>query len=264
MLNLDQIKPKVEELCLQVGSYQLEKFRSATLEVDHKDTACDLVTEVDKKSEKMIVDFINNSFPDHGILAEESGLHETQSPYQWIVDPLDGTNNYARGLPIFAISIALSYKNELLLGAIYAPYLNDMYTAIKGQGAYCGKQRLSVSSREELATSIIGTGFPYDKATHPVNNIDYFSNLIPKLGGARRMGACAYDLCMVAAGHLDGYWELNLGPWDVAAGELLVTEAGGQVLHFRQDRKISIIAGSRSMVDNIWQEHKKVSPEISL
>lgn len=171
--------------------------------------------------------------------------------YLWVVDPLDGTNNYSQGLPVFCVSIGLQYRGETLLGVVYAPYLDELYTAIRGKGAFMNHVLIHVSDKTELDRSVLATGFPYDKGIHPVNNIDNLSRILPHLRGIRRMGSAAYDLCGVAAGFLDGYWELGLKLWDVCAGVLIVEEAGGHVEPFRDDRGIAILSGNPKIVEKM-------------
>ncbi|WP_319202825.1 inositol monophosphatase family protein [uncultured Ilyobacter sp.] len=248
MIDVKELLKEVEKWAREVGQIQRENFRKDGLEIDTKSTVTDLVTEVDKKSEKYLIDKIEKNFPDHAILGEETGAHHKDSDYLWVLDPLDGTNNYAQGLPIYCISIGLEYRGEAVLGVVYAPYLDEMYTAVKGGGAFCNGKKLKVGPEKELSRCVLATGFPYDKLTNPLNNIDYFGELVPRLRGVRRMGAAAYDLACVAAGVLDGYWEMNLRHWDIAAGVLIVKEAGGEVSYFRDDREYSIIAGNKDVV----------------
>ncbi|MCG8570216.1 MAG: inositol monophosphatase [Spirochaetes bacterium] len=254
MIDLERLLLDIKSLAVEVGEYQKTKFMSKDLQVESKDIVIDLVTEADKKSEEIILSFIKKKFPDHSILAEESGQNNQVSDYLWAIDPLDGTINYAKGIPIFSISIALQYKGATILGIVYAPFLNQMFETIKGKGAYLNGHKISVSKVTSLEKSVLATGFPYDRATSSLNNTDYAAHLIPRLSGIRRMGSAAYDLASVAAGHLDGYWEMCLNLWDAAAGMLLVEEAGGEFIHFRNDRKISIIAGNPEIIKKIQTE----------
>lgn len=261
MLNLLDVMQKVKKLAFEVGQVQKQHLGRKNLEVHTKSTGIDLVTEIDKKSEEMIIDFITTNFPDHAILAEESGRSEQTSDYLWVVDPLDGTTNYAQGLPIFAVSIALQYREETVLGVVYLAALEQMFTAIKGQGAYLNGEKLQVSDKVDLIDCVLATGFPYDIAETHLNNINYFSDLILKTRAVRRFGAAAYDVACVAAGKFDGYWEMRLQPWDVAAAMLMVQEAGGKVIHFRKDRGISIIAANPALADKIHQELKSIDSQ---
>jgi myo-inositol-1(or 4)-monophosphatase len=185
-------------------------------------------------------------------LGEETGQHvHTDSDWAWVVDPLDGTNSYSQGLPVFCVSIGVTYKNDCVVGVVYAPYLNELYTAIKGEGAWLEKEPLHVSQKTSLKECVVASGFPYDKATNPINNIREVSIIVPQVRGFRRMGSAAYDLCCTAMGTIDAYWEYNLNPWDVCAGQLIVREAGGIVIPLCDNRKISIIAGPEALVKEL-------------
>lgn len=188
-----------------------------------------LVTEMDKKSEQVIVETILSSFPGHGILAEEEARVENGSGFRWIIDPLDGTTNYAHGYPCFSVSIALEAAGDVILGVVYDPMRNELFSAVKGGGAYLNKRRITVSRTGRLIQCLLATGFPYDRATSNENNLDYFAAFLMASQEVRRDGSAALDLCSVAAGRFDGFWELKLQPWDVAAGSLIVSEAGGMV-----------------------------------
>ncbi len=190
--------------------------------------AIDLVTEMDVAAEKLILDAIRARFPDHAILAEESGATDAPSGYKWVVDPLDGTTNYAHGLPLFCVSIGLEKDGEPLLGVIYAPVLKEMYAAEVGRGATLNGQPIRVSGVDTLQRSLLVTGFPYDvqvKAT----NLKHFGAFIHEAQAVRRLGSAALDLAWVAAGRFDGFWEPRLAPWDLCAGAVIVREAGGVV-----------------------------------
>jgi myo-inositol-1(or 4)-monophosphatase len=188
-----------------------------------------LVTEADRLSEALIVEQIRASFPDHGILAEESPEMTNCSGARWIIDPLDGTTNYAHGFPVFCVSIALEMEGEIRLGAVYNPMLDEMFVAEKGAGAFLNGIRLKVSDTTELSRSLLATGFPYDIRENRNNNIHYFEAMSLNAQAVRRAGAAALDLAYVATGRFDGFWELKLMPWDMAAGCLLIEEAGGVV-----------------------------------
>lgn len=254
MINLEEVLENVKEVAIKTGAMQKENLGRHDLGIVNKSSQIDLVTEIDKRSEQAIIEFIRKYYPEHSILAEESGLAEQQSDYLWIIDPLDGTTNYAQGLPIFCISIALQYKGDTVLGVVYTPVTGQMFTAIRGKGAFLNGRRLHVSAKDRLIDSVLATGFPYDIAANRANNLAYFTAITPKARAVRRMGAAAYDLACVAAGQFDGYWELKLSPWDVAAGNLLVEEAGGKIVHFRQDRGISLVAGNSTLCDKILAE----------
>jgi len=197
--------------------------------VASKSSPIDLVTEADLASERLIVDRIRQRFPDHAILAEEGQGGGNRSPYVWLIDPLDGTTNYAHGFPVFSVNIALARGGEILLGVTYDPLRDELFTAQWGAGAFLNERRLRVSQTAHLSESLLATGFPYNRATNPQNNLGPFNAVMPLVRGIRRGGSAALDLAYVAAGRLDGYWEFWLNPWDWAAGVLLVTEAGGTV-----------------------------------
>lgn len=192
-----------------------------------------LVTEIDKRSEEIVIEIIRKHHPGHDILAEESGSSKGRtSDYRWIIDPLDGTTNFTHGFPVFCVSIGLEYKGELLCGAIYDPNFDEMFTAEKGKGAFLNGKRLRVSEISSMKESLVITGFPYNVAENPNHAIEHFVNFVIEAQGVRRMGSAAIDLAYVAAGRFEGFWEVSLNPWDMAAGALLVTEAGGKLTDF--------------------------------
>jgi myo-inositol-1(or 4)-monophosphatase len=195
-----------------------------------------LVTEMDTRAERVVVETLLRAFPDHGILAEEEATRETKSPFRWIIDPLDGTTNYAHGYPCFAVSLALESDGEVIVGVVYDPMRDELFSAGKGQGAHLNGQPLSVSTVDNLIQSLLATGFPYDRGVSEKNNLNHFNELLMASQEVRRDGSAALDLCSVAAGRFDGFWELKLKPWDVAAGCLIVREAGGTVSDFRGTR----------------------------
>ncbi len=186
-----------------------------------------LVTAVDRESEAYIIDRIRSSFPDHGILSEESAELTSDSPYRWIVDPLDGTTNYAHNYPCFCVSIGLERGGELIAGAVFDPVLGESYTACAGGGAFLNGAPIRVSSIGDLRRSLLATGFAYDVNTSADNNFNYFREFVFTGQAIRRDGSAALDLCYLACGRFDGFWELKLKPWDTAAGLLLLREAGG-------------------------------------
>lgn len=247
-------------LAMDAGKIQLSKFRCRHLAMETKTSIHDVVTEVDKECESFLIDHIAAAYPQHSILGEETGAHTNSSDWEWVIDPLDGTNNYSQGLPIFCVSIGVRYKGETQVGVVYAPLLDDLFTATKGGGAAWNGKAIHVSRKTCLDECVLGTGFPYDKATVGPrdNNLDNVCKLLPQIRGLRRMGAAAYDLCCTASGMLDGYWELHLKPWDACAGCLIVEEAGGVIRSFRDDRYISIVAGNEQIVNTILPQ---VTPE---
>ena len=217
-------------------------FRRRDLGIEDKGSAYDIVTEADKGSERIILDTLHARFPDHAILSEESGDDHRQARCQWVIDPLDGTVNYSAGIATYCISIGLKVDGETRFGYVYAPTLDEEFWAVKGKGAYGPYGQLQVKATTELQRAVISTGFPYDKATNPDNNLDRVALVMPRIRGLRRLGSAAMDLCYVAAGWLDGYWELNLKEWDACAGELIALEAGATVKRYRNDHGICILA----------------------
>jgi len=210
------------------GNVLLRNFdRVDTLTVTSKGLN-DFVSEVDRSAEQAIIQVIKKSYPDHAILAEESGTHPGND-YQWIIDPLDGTTNYLHGSPHFSISIALKYRGELEQGVVYDPIREEMFTASKGTGAYLNDHRIRVTARPNLKGALLGTGFPFRDQRHMDAYLGMFKDLSKETAGIRRPGSAALDFAYVAAGRLDGFWELGLAEWDFAAGALIVREAGGTV-----------------------------------
>jgi myo-inositol-1(or 4)-monophosphatase len=205
----------------------LREGQGRVLEVNHKG-AIDLITEYDLRSEELLVEAIHEAYPGDAILAEEEGqLGEGEAC--WLIDPLDGTTNFAHGLPIFTVSIAWAVDLRPLLGVVYDPMRDELFHALRGGGAWMNGRRLRVSQESELENSLLVTGFPYDRRTNPENNLDHFAAFALCTRGVRRLGAASLDLANVAAGRFDGYWEVRLWPWDWAAGMLLVEEAGGRI-----------------------------------
>ena len=186
-----------------------------------------LVTDVDHQSEAYIFEKIRSVFPDHGILSEESSEVMSSSPYRWVVDPLDGTTNYAHNYPCFCVSIAVEREGELLAGAVFNPLLQELFAATPGGGAFLNGERISVSLTSILRRSLLATGFAYDVKTSNDNNLDYFREFVLTGQAIRRDGSAALDMCYLACGRFDGFWELKLKPWDTAAGLLILREAGG-------------------------------------
>jgi len=191
------------------------------------------VTEVDRLCEQAIVKKILDAFPDHDILTEESPFIGKGSPWRWIIDPLDGTTNYFHKFPFFSVSIGLEVEGEMKLGVVYYPILDELFIAERGKGAFLNGNRISVSSTDVLKRSFLGTGFPYEVHENPDLYLRYFRQFLIKSFAIRRPGSAAIDLCCLAAGRFDGFWELKLHPWDMAAGSLIVTEAGGKVTGFK-------------------------------
>lgn len=201
--------------------------------IQYKGAPTNLVTEMDARAEALILESIRATFPDDAVLAEEGGARPGRSGRCWIVDPLDGTTNYAHGLPIFGVSIALEMAGRIVLGVVYDPNHDELFVAERGAGAWLGDAPLAVSTTAVLDESLLATGFPYDIRDTPNNNLAEYAAFSVRSRAVRRMGSAVLYLAYVAAGRLDGYWELTLGPWDVAAGSLLLEEAGGRITALR-------------------------------
>lgn len=212
----------------RAGGLLLERF-GARRQVDYKGSPSNLVTEMDRQAEALIVERLRRRFPDHAILAEEGGTHAGSVTHRWIVDPLDGTTNYAHGMPFFAVSIALEIEGQVALGVVYDPNRAECFTARRGQGAFLNGSPLRVSETPTLDESLLSTGYPYEIRKVRDNNLAEHAALMVRCRSIREMGSAAINLALVAAGRLDAFWELKLGPWDVAAGCLMVEEAGGRV-----------------------------------
>ena len=210
----------------------LENFGKITSQDIREKSKNDFLTYVDEKTENKIIEIIHDAFPEHSILAEESGLRDQESDYEWIIDPLDGTKNYISGIPLYAISIALRHKNSIEIGVILDPVKNDLFYAQKNEGAFLNGDRIIVSKKMQLGDSLLGTGFPFKLKKFLPTYLKCFQDIFYQCIGMRRMGAAAIDLAYVAAGHFEGFWELGLSPWDMAAGSLLIREAGGKISDF--------------------------------
>lgn len=216
----------------------------------------DFVTEVDVKAEQAIIEIIRTAYPNHSILGEESGKTEGNE-VTWIIDPLDGTTNFIHGFPHFCVSIAVQMKDRLEFGLIYDPLRHEFFTAIRGSGAQLNNRRIRVSSQATLPGSLLGTGFPYRNLERLDSYMKSLHELIPQVAGIRRAGSAALDLAYIAAGRLDGYWEYDLKPWDIAAGALLVSEAGGLVsdMDGKENYLVSgnIVAGNTKIFKGLLQ-----------
>jgi myo-inositol-1(or 4)-monophosphatase len=216
----------------EAGAFLIENVgRVRSIEIK-KGEERNLVSEIDKGSEALIIRRIKEKYPDHAVLAEESGESGTGAEYTWVIDPLDGTTNYLHGIPIFSVTIGIERRGELIAGVIYDPNRDELYTAELGGGAFCNGKKISVSTQSTLISSVLVTGFPYDVATNPGKLIQHFEGFLMESRGLRRLGSAAIDLAYVAHGWFDGYYEGHLNAWDMAAGVLLVREAGGRVTDF--------------------------------
>ena len=219
----------------------------------------DFVSEVDRNAEAVIIETLLAAYPGHGILAEESGREHgsRDSEFVWIIDPLDGTTNFLHGFPVYAVSIALAYRNQVQQAVVYDPTRNDLFYASKGRGAFLNDRRLRVSKRTRLSDSLIGTGFPFRKGDNFKRYVKMFEQVMQSCAGLRRPGAAALDLCYVAAGYYDGFFETGLNPWDVAAGSLIITEAGGLIGNFTGDSDYlfqrEVVAGNPKVYGQLVQ-----------
>ena len=208
----------------------LMDFFHRRVKIEYKGEA-DLVTVADRTSEKLIRERIAAQWPTHDIMGEEEGLKDTGADYRWYVDPLDGTTNFAHGFPVFCVSLGLVHKGTAVAGVVYDPTRDELFAAEQGSGAYLNQQRIHVSKVDRLAESLVATGFPSHKR-HKNPNIYFYHQITLRTHGVRRAGSAALDLCCVASGRFDGFWEFNLNPWDTAAGVMIVEEAGGKVTNF--------------------------------
>lgn len=249
--NLDKYLEVAKEAALRAGIILKEQFRKLDPSMIGEKAKNDFVTEVDKKSEEIIKGHIRSHFCDHDILAEESPKTRNDSPFLWIVDPLDGTLNYIHGLPAFAVSIALEIEGELAVGLIYEPLRENIYTAIRGGGTFKNGKRIHVSRSQTLSTSLIATGFPFRIKDVIDDYLRVFKELFMNATGIRRCGSACLDLAYTAEGIFGGFFEYGLSPWDVAAGALLVKEAGGEITDFSGGNQYlktgNVIAGSEGV-----------------
>lgn len=222
-------------------------------QIEFKSGENNLVTEIDKKSERVIIDFIQKNYSTHSVLSEERGELRKESEYLWVIDPLDGTSNFAHGLPIFSVSIGLQKNNEIIAGVVYDVMQNILYSAELGAGSFANEKKISVSRQSILSQSMLVTGFPYNVKVNPEKAFERFEVLTKNARAVRRLGSAAIDFCYVASGVFEGFWEVYLHPWDICAGKLLVEEAGGFVTNF-EGHKIDLyskkILASNSLVHN--------------
>lgn len=217
---------------VEAGGNELKRFFNGEFKITNKEGINNPVTEADHAAEKAIIDIIQQNYPDHFILSEETGEIITDSEYKWIIDPIDGTINFANGIPICCVSIGVEKDGEMIMGAVYAPILNELYFAQKGFGATLNDKKINVGNKSEVINSCLVTGFPYTYLDEPNGPLQVFEKLIRKGVPVRRLGSAAIDLCWVAAGRFDGFYEHKLAAWDSAAGFLIVEEAGGRVTDF--------------------------------
>ena len=230
----------------------LRENMDVTREVSFKGVV-DVVTNFDKRSQRMIIDDLSRRFPGHDFLAEEGLDRDKGSDFRWLIDPIDGTTNFVHRFPFFCVSVALEYGDEIVLGVVFDPIAGELFTAVKGRGAFLNRRTIRVSAVDNLDSSLISTGFPYDVRESRDNNIDHFTHFLTRVQAVRRCGSAALDLCYVACGRFDGFWEMKLNPWDVAAAALILTEAGGRLTDF-QGGKHSVYGretlGSNGLIHN--------------
>jgi myo-inositol-1(or 4)-monophosphatase len=221
---------------MDAGAAELRRYFNGSFTISSKDSINDLVTEADHASEKAIIKIIQDKHPDHFILSEETGSVHTNSNIKWIIDPIDGTINFANGIPICCVSIGVEQDGEMIMGAVFNPFMNELFFAEKGKGATLNEQPIKVSDKDNLLTSCLVTGFPYQYLDTPNGPLEIFEKLIRKSIPVRRLGSAALDLCWTAAGRFDGFYEHKLQAWDSAAGYLIVQEAGGIVTDLKGDK----------------------------
>ncbi|MCX6147502.1 MAG: inositol monophosphatase family protein [Candidatus Kapabacteria bacterium] len=250
-----EITNLAKEAALKAGSI-LSKGFGSSFEINNKIGKNNLVTEFDYLAEKAIIDLIKSKFPSHQFLAEESGDTGISSDYLWVIDPLDGTVNFAHSVPIFSVSIACLFKGELISGVVYQPMQNELFIAEKDKGAYLNNKRIYVSITDDFLSSYLVTGFPYNINENPDNCLKHFVDIIQNGIPVRRLGSAALDLAYVAAGRFDAFWEIALNPWDVAAGMLLVKEAGGLITQY--DKSIYSI-WDKSLIASNGIIHNEIS-----
>jgi len=219
-------------LATQAGAKELQHYFNGNFAITNKEGINNLVTEADHAAEKAIIEVIRHAFPDHFILSEETGALQTDSEFKWIIDPIDGTVNFANGIPICCVSIGLEKAGKMIMGVVYNPFMNELFFAQSGMGAYLNDRKISVSQKDTVIKSCLVTGFPYTYLDSPNGPLEVFQKLVRQGIPVRRLGSAAIDLCWVAAGRFDGFYEHKLNAWDSAAGYLMVEEAGGKVTDF--------------------------------
>jgi myo-inositol-1(or 4)-monophosphatase len=257
-LKLEYI-PAMAVIAREAGALLMQYF-DQHIKIEYKGEA-DLVTVADRKSEALIRERIRALWPSHDVLGEEEGLRDTGSENRWYVDPLDGTTNFAHGFPVFCVSMALQHKKEMIAGLCFDPTRDELFVAERGKGAFLNERPIRVSKVNKLVESLVGTGFPSHKR-HKNPNIYFYHQITLRTHGVRRAGSAALDLCSVASGRLDGFWEFNLNPWDTAAGVLIVEEAGGRVTDFSggpfQLNSRETLASNGSIHDELIDEFQAI------
>jgi myo-inositol-1(or 4)-monophosphatase len=231
---MSDLKATLVQAAKEAGEI-IQSYFQGSFKINNKEGINNLVTEVDMLCEARIIQIIKANYPDHTIISEEEGSEEMHSEYKWIIDPIDGTVNFAHGIPICCVSIGLSYKDVLQLGVVYNPMMNELFFAEKGKGAFLNDVPITVSQKSDFRKACLVTGFPYKWPNENEHPIKVFERFIMQGLPVRRLGSAAIDLCWVACGRFDGFWEYNLNPWDLAAGYLIVEEAGGRITNFDGD-----------------------------
>jgi myo-inositol-1(or 4)-monophosphatase len=204
-------------------------YQKKAFKIENKSNAFDLVTDADKACEKLIIDTVTKHFPDHSILSEEAGEINPGGEYKWIIDPIDGTTNFAHGLPLFCISIGIVHQGKPIIGVVEIPALRESFHAQKDRGAFRNESRIFVSQTSSMKTGLFATGFPYERGDRYKKNMELWDAMYAQCHGVRRFGSAAIDLCYTACGRFDGYWEYGLKAWDIAAGKIILEEAGGTI-----------------------------------
>ena len=262
MIDLNVILDQTKEIAKEVGAFirrERQHFDLASVEAKGLN---DLVSYVDKEAEKIIVARLTQVLPEAGFITEEGTKAEETKEYTWIIDPLDGTTNFIHGIPVFCVSIGLMKDEEIVLGVVYEINLHECFYALKGQGAYCNDTKITVSKAPTLSESLIATGFPYSAFGQIDEYLGILKVLMQKTHGLRRLGSAAADLCYVACGRMDAYFEYNLNSYDVAAGSLIVQEAGGQVTDFKKEKDYifgrEILASNSQVHEELWEELHKI------
>ncbi len=249
------------EAAVESGSLLMNAFQNLEAGQISLKGMGDYVTDLDLRSEELIKRKIRQAFPGHRIVAEESGSELGTSPYTWYIDPLDGTANFVQGIAVFSVSIALSFEGKMIMGVVYDPYREEMFRAVRGGGAHVNDKPIHVSAKQDLQHAMIATGFPWRAKDHLDAYIESFRRIFVKSAGVRRMGSAAIDLAYTACGRFDGFWEMKLHSWDIAAGALLVREAGGMIDDFRGEGHYlesgNVVAGNPDIGRQILEITKK-------
>lgn len=267
---MDSYYSTAQLAAIEAGKILMDNFGQVDQADIRNKSAVDFLSYVDETSEKKIIEIIKSAFPDHAILAEEGGGQKSSSDYCWVIDPLDGTTNYLHSIPIFAVSIALEFKKKSLFGLVYDPMHNDIFHASKGKGAFLNTNKIHVSNKPKLEGAFIATGFPFKYKHHLKKYLNVFGNIFEHCIGKRRLGAAALDLAYVACGRFDGFWEIALQPWDMAAGKILIEEARGKISNFWNNTKFEnssyVMASNKKIHDalgNIIRDEFPVYQDIA-